>query len=59
MEEGCLWPEASPEILKDCIHVVNFYLLDSLPKPFCEVLYGLFFVFQNSLQGSNIPFLMH
>ena len=38
-----------PEVLKDCIHVVKFYLLDGLPEPLCEVPYGLFFVFQNNL----------
>ena len=49
MEEGSQWPEASSEVLKDCIHAVKLYLLDGLPKPPCEVSYGLFFVFQNSL----------
>ena len=57
MEEGSRQPKASPKVLKDCIHVVKFYLLDGLPEPPCEVLYGLFFVFQNSSQGTNIPFL--
>ena len=37
MEEGGLRPEASPEVLKDCIHAVKFYLLDGLPEPLCEV----------------------
>ena len=59
MEEGSRRSEASPKVLKDCIHVVKFYLFDGLPKPPCEVLYGLFFVFQNILQGTNIPFLTH
>ena len=59
MEVGSRQPEASPEVLKDSIHAVKFYLLDGLPKLPCEVLYGLFFVFQNSLQGTNISFLMH
>ena len=59
MEEGCRWPEVSLEVLKDCIHAIKFYLLDGLPEPPCEVPYGLFFVFQNSLQGTNIPFLTH
>ena len=49
MEEGSGGPEASPEVLKDCIHVVKFYLLDDLFKPPYEVPYGLFFMFQNSL----------
>ena len=56
MEEGSIRPKASPEALKDCIDAVKFYLLDSLPEPPCEVPYGLFFVFQKSLQGTNIPF---
>ena len=33
MEEGGQRPEASPEVLKDCVHVVQFYLLDGLPEP--------------------------
>ena len=36
-------------VLKDCIRVVKFYLLDDIPEPAYEVLYGLFFMFQNSL----------
>ena len=59
MDEGSRRLEASFEVLKDCIHAVKFYLLDGLPKPPCEVLYGLFFVFQISFQGTNIPFLTH
>ena len=59
MEEGSRRLEASSEILKDCIDAVKFYLLDGLPKPPCGVSYGLFFMFQNSLQGTNIPFLTH
>ena len=49
MEEGSRRPEAYREVLKDCIHVVKFYLLDDLPEPPYEVSYGLFFMFQNSL----------
>ena len=59
MEEGSRRVEASLEVLKDCIHAVKFYLVDGLLEPSYEVLYGLFFVFQNSLQGTNILFLMH
>ena len=59
MEEGSRQLEASPEVLKDCIHTIKFYLLDGLPEPPCEVLYGLFFVFQHSLLGTNIHFLKH
>ena len=49
MEEGSQQPEASFEVLKDWIHAVKLYLLDGLPEPPCEVPYGLFFMFQNSL----------
>ena len=42
-------PKVSFKFLKDCIHAVKFYLFDGLPEPPCEVSYGLFFVFQNSL----------
>ena len=45
MEEGSRRSEASPEVLKDYIHAVKFYLFDGLPEPPCEVSYGLFFVF--------------
>ena len=41
--------KASFKVLKDYIHVVKFYMLDGLPEPPCEVLYRLFYVFQNSL----------
>ena len=30
MEEEGRRPKASPEVLKDCVHVVKFYLLDGL-----------------------------
>ena len=59
MEEGSQRPEASLEVLKNYIHAVKFNLLDSLPEPPYEVPYGLFFVFQNSLKRTNIPFLKH
>ena len=32
MEEGSRRPEASPEVLKDSIHAVKFYLLDGFPN---------------------------
>ena len=32
MEEGGQWLEASLEVLKECIYVVKFYLLDGLSK---------------------------
>ena len=49
MEEGSRRSEASLEVLKDCIHAVKFYLLDGLLETPCEVPYGIFFMFQNSL----------
>ena len=49
MEEGSRRCETSSEVLKDCVHVVKFYLLDGLPEPLDEVPYGFFFVLQNSL----------
>ena len=51
MESGRmgLWPKASPEVLKDYVHVVKFYLLDRFPEPPCEASYGFLFLLQNSL----------
>ena len=57
MEEGSGRPEASPEVLKDYIHAVKFYLLDGLSEPHCEVPYGFLLLLYNSLQGANIPSL--
>ena len=37
-------PEASPEVLKDYIHVISLYLLNDLPEPPCEVSYGFLFL---------------
>ena len=44
-----LWHKASPEVLKDYVHVVKFYLLDRFPESPCEVPYGFLFLIQNSL----------
>ena len=49
MEEGSRRPEASPKVLKECVHAVKFYLLDGLPEPPRKVSYGLVLMFQNSL----------
>ena len=49
MEEGGRRPEASPEVLKDYVHAVKFYLLDDLPEPPRKVPYGLVFMLHNSL----------
>ena len=57
MEERGRWREASPEVLKDCVHSVNLYLLDGLPKPPGEVLYGFLFLLYYSLQRANISLL--
>ena len=40
MEEWSGRREALPEVLKDCVHDVNFYLLDGLPESPSEVSYG-------------------
>ena len=32
MEKGGCRPEVSPEVLKDRVHAVKFYLLDGLPE---------------------------
>ena len=49
MEEGSRRPKVYPEVLKDSVHAVKFYLLDGLLEPPCEVSYELIFMFQNSL----------
>ena len=49
MEEGGRRPEASPEVMTDCVHAVKFYFLDGLPKPPHKVPCGLVFMFQNCL----------
>ena len=59
MEEMSGWPEASLEVLKDCIHAISLYLLDGLLEPPCEVSYGFLFLLYNSLQRANIPLLLH
>ena len=45
MEEGGRRPKASPEVLKNCVHAVKFYLLDGLLEPPRKVSYGLVFMF--------------
>ena len=50
------WPEASPEVLKDCVHAISLYLLDDLLELSCEVSYGFLFLLYNSLQRDNVPF---
>ena len=57
MEEQSRRREALPEVLKDCVHAVNFYLLDDLPESPGEVLYGFLFLLYYSLQGTNINLL--
>ena len=57
MEEKGRWREASPEVLKDYVHVVNLYLLDWLPEPPGEVSYVFLLLLYNSLQRANIPLL--
>ena len=57
MEKGGSWLEASSEVLKDHVHAVKFYLFDGLPEPPRKIPYGLVFMLQNSLQGTNVSFL--
>ena len=49
--------EASLEVLKDCVHAVNLYLLDGLLEPPSEVSYGFVLLLYDSLQRTNIPLL--
>ena len=59
MEKGDRRPKASPEVLKDHVHVVKFYLLDGLLESPRKILYGLVFMLQIFLQGTNVSFLAH
>ena len=59
MEEGNGWLEASPKVLKDCVHAISLYLLDGLPEPPSEVSYGFLFLLYNSLQRANVPLLQY
>ena len=59
MEEISGWLEASPEVLKDCVHAINLYLLNGLPEPPYEVSYGFLFLLYNSLQRDNVSLLSH
>ena len=58
MEERGGRSKASPEVLQDHIHTVNINLLDSLFEHACEVLDGFVFLFEDSLEGADIPFLL-
>ena len=57
MEERGRWSEASLEVMKDCIHAVNLYLLNDLPESPGEVPYGFLLMLYNSLQRANISSL--
>ena len=59
MEERSGWPEASPEVLEDCVHAVSLNLQDDLPESPCEVSYGFLFLLYSSLQRANVPFLSY
>ena len=59
MEEHNRRREALPEVLKDCVHDVNFYMLDGLLESPGEVQYGFLFLFYYSLQRTNIPLLSY
>ena len=51
--------EALLEILKDCVHAVNLYLLSGLTESPSEVPYGFFLFLYYGLQRTNIPLLPH
>ena len=59
MEERGRWHEASPEVLKDYVDVVNLYLLDGLPKPPGEVSYGFLLPLYNDLQRADISLMSY
>ena len=59
MEERSGWLEASPEVLKDCVHVISLYLLDGLPEPPCEASYGFLLLLYNSLQRANVSLYIY
>ena len=58
LEELGSQPNASSEVLQDCIHTVYIDLLDCLPEPACEVPDGLVFSFKDGLEGADVPFLL-
>ena len=57
MEEKGRRFEALPEVLKDCVHAINLYLLDYLPEPPGEVPYGFLFLLYYSSQRADIPLM--
>ena len=59
MEERGKWREISPQVLKDCFHAVNLYLLDGLLEPPGEFPYGFILLLYNSLQRTNIPLMSY
>ena len=58
-KKGVDEPEAAPKDLKDSVYAISLYLLDSLPEPPCEVLYGFLFLLYNRLQRANVPLLSY
>ena len=50
MKERGSRPEASSEVLKDLIHVVNINLLDGLPKSSGEIPYRFIFPLEDGLE---------
>ena len=51
--------KALPEVLKDYVHAVNFYLLDGLPESPGEILYGFLLFLYYGMQRTNIPLFPH
>ena len=59
MEERSRRREALPEVLKDRVHAVNFYLLDGLLESLGEAPYGFLFLLYYSLQRTIIHILLY
>ena len=54
------WPEASPEVLKDCINAISLYLLDNLPEPFVKSrMDSSSCLIYNCMQRANVPLLSY
>ena len=51
-------PKALSEVFQDRIHTVDVDLLDRLIEPACEVLDGLVLLFEDGLEGADVPFLL-
>ena len=57
MEKRGGWPEAPSEILQDRIYAVDVDLLDRLTEPAREVPDGFVLLFEDGLEGADVPLL--